>query len=159
MGLDLSGRLASWRRRYRDDVREFDYRDVWCTVTSWWDGRRFTVSATARCNDPHVENGGMARFYSAPGHFMSRAEADAHIDGEARRAALAHPGVRFHRQVQLRVLEAGRLAEVPVVAFEFCLDGNWQRSDPVDTGKTCVECGLVVDRADRLCPRCGAIVA
>lgn len=159
LALDLSGRLASWRRKYRDDVREFDHRDVWCTVTSWWDGRCFTVSATARCNDPHVEDGGWAKFYSAPDAFLSRVEADAHIEAEIRRSTEAHTNTRFHRRTLCRVIEGGRLSDQPLTIFEFCQGGQWHQEHPEEPGRLCPECGSVSAGAGLTCPRCGGLLA
>src|SRR3954451_11475988 len=50
LGLDLTGRLRSWKRRYRRDrLNVFDHRTVWCGVSEWPDGTA-TVSASAYCN-------------------------------------------------------------------------------------------------------------
>ena len=155
LGLDLAGRLKSWKRRYRRDrFSVFDHRTVWCSVSEWHD-RTATVSASAYCNDPSA-SGFDARpivwFYRSK-KFQSRVEADAHLEAKIRRATRKHPKTRFCRSREYPVVENGRIADEPITVEEFCEAGVWQQAERVPSHRRCEGCGTETEEA--ICPKCG----
>ena len=96
-GVDLSGKLSAWKRRYQGDVRTFDRRNVWCRITSWRGGIH-TVSASVRCTDPNanMDTRPIAWIYNVDG-FTLRVEAEAHIEAEIRKATRKHKDTAFFR--------------------------------------------------------------
>jgi hypothetical protein len=96
LGLDLSGRLASWRKRYDNSLYAFDYSRVDCTVHEGAKG--WTVHAGCHCTDPKIFGWDMQ---TAPVYvsrlFRSAADADTHLGEEVRRAAKPYADSSFYR--------------------------------------------------------------
>lgn len=139
-GLDLAGRLRSYKARYRSDVRLFDYTTVWCHVSAWRNG---TASATAAayCSDPSATGLDMrpiTRFYSSPS-LPSVEEAEKHLSIELVRASTKFPETRFYRTI----------AEQEYVWS----DSGWIATSETSTFERCRGCGFLTK--DIICPKCG----
>lgn len=156
LGIDLAGKLSDWKTRYKGDAVEFDYRNVHCEISGWGKGK-FRVYAFSYCADPRATDLGTstATFYHPSTTFLSRLEAEAHIEAEIRKATEVHPTTRFYRRRTAQLLENGRVTD-DVVYFEYCLAGSWQRADKLPSFKRCSECGNETDES--ICPKCGGLV-
>lgn len=133
VGIDLAGTLAACRRKFRDDVSEFDYRTVMVGVSVWGDepGSEASVAASAYCTDLALIGLSIryiAWFYWSP-LFKSKIEAEAHAEAEIRRATKRHPQTRFYRK---------RLADEGYPVFEYCKNGVWTTIKVEDL--PCVHC-------------------
>lgn len=154
LGLDMTGQLSKWKRRYKSDWRRFDHRIIWCGVTRWYGGK-CTVSASAYCNDSNVsgiDSRPIVSIYTSPG-FYSLSEAEAHLEEEIRRATRKYPQTRFYRDRNFAVIENGRVAEKPVTVQEYCLAGQWHHSEHVPFYRRCEACGHETEEA--ICAKCG----
>lgn len=139
-GIDLSGKLRSWRRRYNGDTRRFDHTAVWCYVTTWSNGTT-TVTATAYCDDPAATGLDMqpvARFYSSP-TLRSVAEAELHLLGELSRAANKFPETTFFRKIDGH-------------DHVFSTD-QWIPTDAMPALRRCRGCGFKTE--ETFCSKCG----
>ena len=155
LGLDLSGKLSAWRRRYKNSLYRFDHRDVRCSVAEWNSGTS-TASACSYCNDPFLSGFDISpviRFYRSA-HFDTQADAYAHLEAEVRRATRVHPETKFYltREVELRAGPNGEI--IPVCLTAYCLNGIWQTDVEPPSLRRCEACGYRTD-ADTSCPRCG----
>ena len=123
-GLDLSGKLAAWKRRYRGDWVVFDYRTVWCHVTAWNNGT-YSVSASVSCSDVYVQHAGnpFALIYNV-GPFASRVEADAVVEREIRKATRRHRDTSFYRYLPQFAEPHSRSGKNLGEIAEYCLDGT-----------------------------------
>lgn len=146
LGVDLAGKLAKWKARYRGNVWTFDHRLVACHVTTWPNGTA-SVSATAYCNDPMAAEGvsTVARIYGAR-QFPTRIEAEAHLEAEIRNATRRHPDTEFYRE---------RDRGDGVFIREVCKAGQWRQADHPPRFRRCQECGAVIE--DAFCSRCGGL--
>ena len=154
LGIDLSGKLKTWRRRYKGDWREFDHRTVWCGISEWYGGK-FSASASAYCSDPSAtgfDSRPIAWFWRSP-NFQSRVEAEARLESEIRRATKTHPQTKFYRTRQCLVVEHGRVADRPLTIEEYCLAGQWHHAERVPSYRRCEACGHETE--DAICPKCG----
>jgi hypothetical protein len=154
LGFDLSGRLSSWKRRYKRSRHVFDDRTVWCGVSEWQDDSA-TVSASAYCDDPMVsgfDSRPLVWFYRSK-KFRSRIEADAHLEAEICRATRNHPATRFYRSRSLPIVVNGRIAEEPVTIEEYCEAGVWHPTARVPSHRRCQGCGNETE--ETICPKCG----
>ena len=157
LGIDMAGKLSAWKRRYKGNWLEFDYRNVWCTVTQWYNGV-FTVSASAYCADIYATGIGqqsVAWFYKSTS-FRSRIEAEAHLEVEIRRATEKHLDTKFFRRRSCLVVENGRIGDTPVEIDEFCQGGVWYLTDHVPSCRRCRACGH--ETKEVICPKCGEFV-
>lgn len=155
LGLDLAGRLSAFKRRYQGNVREFDHRNVECTVSAKGNGT-FLVSAWSYCVDPLSEasrSGNRLRFYTSPQSFLSRVEAEAHLEAEVRNASQRHPQTKFFRERTVRLVENGRVSEDVIDYTECCLAGTWRPTHSGPSYRRCSGCGLQTEES--ICPRCG----
>lgn len=158
LGVDLAGRLTAWKRRYKSDTRDFDYRNVQCNVSPYGPNK-FSVSACSYCADSTVTGMGSDNvlwFYRSGPKFLSRVEAEAHLEAEIRNAIKFHPDTRFYRRRALQLLEAGRLTE-DVIYMEYCLGGTWYAAEKEPSYRRCNGCGIETEEV--ICPRCGEPVS
>jgi hypothetical protein len=139
-GIDLSGRLRSWKSRYNGDIRRFDYTTVWCYISHWNDGTA-TVTAATYCSDPAVtgmDKRPIARFYSSPA-LPSATEAELHLRIELDGAPTKFTDTTFYRNVD----------------GQDCvwLNGTWTTANTIPSLERCRGCGLQIQEI--ICPKCG----
>ncbi|GAB3366913.1 hypothetical protein GCM10027431_09630 [Lysobacter rhizosphaerae] len=139
-GIDLSGKLRAWARRYNGDTRLFDYTTVWCYITKWNNGTA-TVTAAAYCSDPTATGLDMqpiARFYSSPS-LPSLDEAERHLSVEVSYAAIRFPDTSFYRKLDGQ--------------DHIWANGRWAPTSTVPSLRRCGGCGFQTEEA--FCPKCG----
>lgn len=150
--IDLAGRIAFWKRKYKSDHREFDHRRIYCSITKW-SPEAYSVSASAYCADPLVTEGSSTtlRLYRTSAKFRSRVEAEAHLEGQVRAASRRHPMSRFYRQFFLDDPKP-RIGPPPKVPMEIYDGGVWKVTSEMPTA-VCPACGASVNGP--VCPSCG----
>jgi hypothetical protein len=157
LGIDLGGKLGALKRHYKGDWRKFDHRSVWCHVTQWGAGS-WKISASTYCSD-HTATGFDSRpiawfYYSQT--FLSRLEAEAHLEAEVRRAAQKHPESKFYRERLCLAIENGRLTDPPISIYEYYQDGAWHEAESLPSYRRCEACGHETEQS--ICPKCGQLV-
>lgn len=153
--LDLSGKLRSWRKRYRSSIYTFDYSHVTCFVSPH--GERWVVSAHCYCSDPYINGfdmSEMARVYSSR-RFRSRIEADAHLEAEIRNAARHHSDAGFYRYREVDYVRDGIIEQDSVTVHEQYYGGVWTRVDSPPGSRRCESCAFQTDGT--ICPQCGGL--
>ena len=142
-GLDLAGRLGTWKRRYKGDTRLFDHTAVWCHVTRWGD-KRATLTASAYCADPTAIGLGAhpsVRFYSSP-ELPSSTDAELHLRNEVSRAAAKFTETTFYRKIDSR-------------DHAFVM-GKWVSTEDAPTFWRCRGCGFKSE--ETFCPQSGELI-
>ena len=156
LGVDLSGKLRAWRKRYRSSYHAFDYSRVECVVSA--QGDRWKVTALCYCSDPHINGFSMdqmARVYESR-RFPSRVEADAHLETEVRTAALRHPESRFYRYRELAYVQDGVVQKEPLTVCERYDGAAWAQVDAPHGTRRCQNCTYRTD--EPICPKCGLAI-
>lgn len=154
-GLDLAGRIAYWKRRYKGDFRIFDFRRLNLVVSGAHDFG-FRVSATASCNDHSVTEGStdVLRLYTINQKFQTLFEAQAHVEEEVRRAESRHPDSTFYQLLFLAPdLPGAHAISEPLIHVRKL--GAWLPSG-LDSHRTCPACGGTTSRP--ICESCGEII-
>lgn len=139
-GIDLSGRLRAWARRYNGDVRLFDHTTVWCHITKWSNGTA-KVTAASYCSDASATGLDMqpiARFYSSP-DLPSPDEAERHLSVEVAHAASKFPETVFYRKIDGQ--------------DHTWSNGRWVPTSAVPAFRRCRGCGFQTE--ETFCPKCG----
>jgi hypothetical protein len=140
LGLDLCGKLRTYKRRYHGDVRVFDHSSITCSISKY-NGGIITVSASAYCTDLATHGlsvSDVAWFYTSP-YLHSMSEAELYLAQEVGRAARHFPETSFFRTINEQ-------------RFVWS-NGEWVSTDQFPTVKRCRGCGLKTD--EPFCPNCG----
>ena len=142
-GLDLAGKLASWKSEYKGNVRLFDHRTVWCRIEEYANGT-WEVCASAYCNDARATGLSfqpIAHIYRS--HLMDSMElAESHMSLELARASRKFPETQFVRTF-------GNEEYV----WKNC---QWKAALAETTLSRCVSCGH--SPQELVCPQCGELM-
>ena len=151
---DLAGRIAFWKRKYKTDYRQFDYRRIYCSVIEW-NGPCFSVSAAAYCADPLVSEGSSTtlRVYRTRAKFKSQVEAEAHLQEQVRTAAAAHPQSKFYRQLFVNATQSGDTGRRRGPLLEAYENGEWRPAPTEGPTAVCPGCGANTNGP--ICANCG----
>lgn len=139
LGIDLCGKLRSYKRRYHGDVRVFDYTSITCSISKY-SGDIITVSASAYCTDLATHGLSMSNvawFYTSP-YLHSMSQAELYLNREVKRAAKHFPETSFFRVIDERRFMWSK--------------GEWAPTDELPTVKRCRGCGLRTE--DSFCANC-----
>lgn len=154
LNIDLAGRLEAQIKRYKANPRIFDHRTIHCNIQKYGP-KKFSVTASAFCSDHSVtgyQSTNVLQFYQTNSNFLSRVEAEAHLQAEIRIASSRHSETRFYRtRIVLAPKAEGGIEEANL--HEYCINSIWQYANRVPTFRRCAGCGNETPKT--ICPLCG----
>ncbi len=119
----ISDNLALLRARYdKQSLYSFDSYNVLCGVTKWTSPKvSYTASASCITDDHNLkgfDQGRFANIYRSK-KFVSKLQAEAHLERQILAASKKHKATRFYRS-NLVFFDGEECDQ-----WEFCLDGVW----------------------------------
>lgn len=125
----LSEKLTQWKRKYakgRYQYDSFDWKNIDVSIFQDWNGK-YSVRASVKCSglggniDIIAQR---AHIYERCNKFLSRIEAEAHVEAEIRKATREHPQTAFYRERLITVVTDG-VVNNDVHYYEHCINGKW----------------------------------